>query len=75
MVPETLDYAWGFVVKDTELAGATLDIDWRPLQLTCPAGHRTEPEILDLHCSECGELAEVTGGNEFTIVDMEITRR
>lgn len=74
VVPETLDYAWGFVVKDTALADAHLDIHWVPLQITCPKGHVSEPEEVDFVCPVCGDMAEVTGGNEFTIVDIEVAR-
>ncbi|MFV8381136.1 hydrogenase maturation nickel metallochaperone HypA [Corynebacterium hindlerae] len=74
VVPETLDYAWGFVVKDTPLADAELDIHWVPLQITCSAGHVSEPQELDFTCPICGETAAVTGGNEFTIIDIEVIR-
>lgn len=74
VVPETLKYAWGFVIKDTELAGATLDIHWVPLSVTCPNGHETQLDYLDFTCPECGQPAEVTAGNEFTILDIEVAR-
>lgn len=74
IVPETLEYAWSFVVKDTPLADAELTITWVPLQITCSLGHESYPTELDFTCPTCGEIAEVTGGNEFTIIDIDVMR-
>lgn len=74
VVPETLDYAWGFVVRGTLLDAAKLHIQWVPLEITCPAGHRSNPEELDFTCPICDETAQVTAGNEFTIIDIDVAR-
>ncbi|MEJ5928367.1 hydrogenase maturation nickel metallochaperone HypA [Corynebacterium sp. H128] len=74
VVPETLEYAWGFVVKDSPLEDAELDIHWEPVRITCASGHETQLSELDFTCPTCGETAEVTSGNEFTILDIDVTR-
>ncbi|AKK02506.1 hydrogenase maturation nickel metallochaperone HypA [Corynebacterium epidermidicanis] len=74
VVPETLVYAWGFVSKGSPLEGAELDIDWVPLRVTCPNGHETTLSDIDFSCPSCGQPAEISAGNEFTIIDIDITR-
>ena len=73
VVPDTLRYAWSMVTRGTLLADAALTIDSLPVRLTCPAGHHSEVEReLDLHCPRCGKIAAIVGGEEFTIVDIEV---
>ncbi|WP_290219515.1 hydrogenase maturation nickel metallochaperone HypA [Corynebacterium atrinae] len=73
VVPDTLRYAWSMVTRGTLLAEASLSIDSLPVRLTCPAGHCSEVDgELDLHCPRCGEIAAIVGGEEFTVVDIEV---
>ena len=73
VVPDTLAHAWRFVVKDTDLGGSRLDVDWKPVVLECPAGHVAElPEPWGFDCRICGEPAKVVGGEEFRVLDIEL---
>ncbi|EIK56970.1 hydrogenase maturation nickel metallochaperone HypA [Corynebacterium diphtheriae bv. mitis] len=72
VVPETLEYAWGFVIKGTPLDGAVLETTSVPLRLRCPDGHITDDGELKFSCATCGAPAEVISGEEFTVMDIEV---
>lgn len=73
VVPETLRWAWGFVIDGTDLADAELEVEWIPLVIECANGHVTEVTgQLDLTCPECPAKTTIVGGEEFTVVDIEV---
>nr|WP_268914249.1 hydrogenase maturation nickel metallochaperone HypA [Corynebacterium uropygiale] len=74
VVPEPLAYAWEFTTAGTSLDGATLDVEWVPGRLRCPAGHESLMQgEFDVHCPRCGEVARIIGGEEFTVVDLSVS--
>ena len=73
VVPESLMYAWQFVVKGTPLDGVQLNVDWIPLVIRCDQGHiTTVKEELNLMCPKCGKTTNIMSGKEFTVVDIEV---
>lgn len=75
VVPQTLEYAWGFVIAGTPLEGAQLEVEWVPARVRCEAGHDTlidASAYLDLRCSSCDAPTRVITGEEFQVVDIEV---
>jgi hydrogenase nickel incorporation protein HypA/HybF len=70
VVPETLVYCWGIVSQNTPLAGSRLDIDYRPVVLSCQdCGRETRLNGLAiLKCAFCASPSvDVLGGEEFIV--------
>lgn len=75
VVPASLDYAWGFVIKGTPLDGAQLDVRWVPAVLRCSCGFEGEMgEEINLLCPRCLAPAEILSGEEFRVTDMDVAR-
>lgn len=73
VVPETLAYAWRFVIQDTPLHTARLQILPVPLRLQCVAGHLTEVSgELDFSCPRCDAPTHIVSGEEFRVVDIDV---
>lgn len=75
VVPATLQYAWTFTVKGTDLEAATLSIEWVDAVIRCQRGHTrvvAADAYLDLKCWECDADTHVIQGEEFTVIDIEI---
>lgn len=79
VVPDSLTYAWIFVIRGTELDGAKLHVDWIPAEIECAAGHRTRVDgerYLDLRCPNCPDgkntATRVVAGEEFRVIDLEV---
>lgn len=73
VVPETLAYAWRFVIQDTPLQSARLVILPVPLRVKCEAGHTTEVVgQLDLSCPHCDARTHIVSGEEFRVVDIDV---
>jgi hydrogenase nickel incorporation protein HypA/HybF len=75
VVPDTLEFYFGFVARDTVCEGARLEQELVPARLRC-AGCEDEWE-LDLPvfmCPRCGPAAnvEVASGNEFEVESIEV---
>ncbi|MBZ8176456.1 hydrogenase maturation nickel metallochaperone HypA [Corynebacterium poyangense] len=76
VIPETLTYAWIFTTANTALEHARLEIEWVPGQLRCPEGHESLMQgEFDVHCPVCGTVSRIIGGEEFTVVDIEVAAR
>lgn len=76
VVPETLEYAWGFVTKDGPLAGSVLNVSWVPAHVRCSHGHERTldaTQYLDVRCHECDAPTTVVAGEEFAVIDIEVT--
>lgn len=76
VVPESLDYAWGFVTKGSTLEQSELKIDWVPAKIKCSNGHQRtlDPnEYLDVRCYECDAPTSVISGEEFAVIDIDVT--
>ncbi len=73
VVPESLTYAWQFVVKGTPLDGVQLNVEWIPLVIRCEQGHTTTVrDELNLMCPVCGKSTNIMSGKEFTVMDIEV---
>lgn len=76
VVPESLEYAWGFVTKGSPMEKSEVRIDWVPAEIECSNGHRRilDPnEYLDVRCQECNAPTSVITGEEFAVVDIDVT--
>jgi hydrogenase nickel incorporation protein HypA/HybF len=73
VVPDTLDFYFGFVAQGTVCEGARLEQELMPARLRCA---RCESEwVMDLPlfvCEGCGAPAEVAGGEEFEVESIEV---
>ncbi len=74
VVPDYLQSAWGMLSRDTDAAGATLDLEMTPVTASCQecgwSGGIEPPAFV---CGECGGFSvKVIGGNEFFIKTMEV---
>jgi hydrogenase nickel incorporation protein HypA/HybF len=73
VVPDTLEFYFGFVAEGTVCEGARLDQELVPARLRCA---RCESEWeLDLPvfvCATCGSAATVVSGNEFEVESIEV---
>ena len=73
VVPDTLEFYFGFVAEGTVCEGARLDQELVPARLRCA---RCESEWeLDLPvfvCSGCGGAAETVSGDEFEVESIEV---
>jgi hydrogenase nickel incorporation protein HypA/HybF len=73
VVPDTLDFYFGFVAEGTVCEGARLEQELVPACLRCA---RCESEWeLDLPifvCASCGSAAEVVSGDEFEVESIEV---
>src|SRR5688500_1800771 len=68
VVPDTLDFYFGFVSKDTVCEGARLEQELVPARLRCSECEREWGiELPIFMCPGCGGQAEVTSGDEFEV--------
>jgi len=76
VVPAAMIHAWGFVVHNTPLAGAELEINSMPAVLACDeCGSSVElgPE-LGFTCQSCGSArTHLTSGEEFTLTAIDVS--
>lgn len=75
VVPSSLEYAWGFVTRDTALARSRLQIRWIDAVVECGDGHTTvvdATEYLSMSCSVCDQPVRVVAGNECRVRDIEV---
>ncbi len=75
VVPDTLEFYFEFVARDTVCEGARLEqqvIDAR-LRMYRGCGHEWEIEIPAFRCPECtGSDVEIASGNEFEVEAIEV---
>jgi hydrogenase nickel incorporation protein HypA/HybF len=75
VVPDTLDFYFGFVSKGTVCEGARLEQELIPARLRCAACRREwEIELPVFMCPECGPSGrvEVASGDEFEVESIEV---
>lgn len=75
VVPDTLDFYFGFVSKGTVCDGARLEQELIPARLRCAACEREwEIELPIFMCPECGPSGrvEVASGDEFEVESIEV---
>ncbi len=71
--PESLKMAWEVTVARTALAGAKLEVEYLPWQLTCPQCQRKweSPEVfVECQCGCATPLAE--GSGELTLLSLDV---
>jgi hydrogenase nickel incorporation protein HypA/HybF len=76
VVPDSLDFYFGFVSKATVCEGATLEQNLITVRLRCPScGREWGPEKPVFRCSDCdGIPATVLAGEEFAVDSIVISR-
>jgi hydrogenase nickel incorporation protein HypA/HybF len=73
VVPDTLDFYFGFVSKDTVCEGARLDQELVPARLRCRSCESEwEIDLPVFVCPDCGGQAEVASGNEFEVESIDV---
>ena len=74
VVPETLDFYFDFVARDTVCEGARLEMEILDARLRCTAcDHPWAIEVPSFRCPACSSSrAEVTSGNEFDVESIEV---
>jgi hydrogenase nickel incorporation protein HypA/HybF len=75
VVPESLQFYWGIVVRGTPHELARLELEEVAAQLACSeCRHRWEPELPVFRCARCGSSSvEVSAGAELEVeyIDVE----
>jgi len=75
VVPEAMQFAWTFVVKETSLARARLELRQLPAILVCRdcgTNARLGPE-LGFYCRACGSTdTELTSGEQFVLTAVDV---
>ena len=74
VVPELLSEAWKYVIKDTELDGATLHINRVPIRARCrECDAVTEGHDPFVRCQACGSMnLQIESGFELKITSAEL---
>ena len=74
VIPDTLEFYFGFVARGTVCEGARLEQEIIDPRLTCNScGHEWEIEIPAFRCPECGaSKVEIAAGNEFEVEAIEV---
>ena len=74
VVPETLEFYFGFVARDTVCEGARLEYEIIDARLRCnPCAKEWDIEIPAFRCPTCGGSdVEIASGNEFEVESIEV---
>ncbi len=74
VVPETLQFYFGFVSRETVCEGARLELEVIDVRLRCrPCGTEWAIEIPAFRCPTCGgSEVEIAGGDEFEVESIEV---
>jgi hydrogenase nickel incorporation protein HypA/HybF len=74
VVPDTLDFYFGFVAEGTVCEGARLEQEIVPARLECrDCGHGWELDLPVFRCPPCGTgNVEIISGNEFEVESIEV---
>lgn len=75
VVPDSLDFYFGIVARDTLCEGARLDVQYVPARLSCPGCEREwqVEQFPDFRCPECRQGGvEVISGNEFEVESIDV---
>ena len=71
VVPDTLEFYFGFVTRGTLCEGARLELQVVRARLAC-CEREWEAELLDFRCPACGGAAPVVAGNELEVESIEV---
>ncbi|HEY2601137.1 MAG TPA: hydrogenase maturation nickel metallochaperone HypA [Thermoleophilaceae bacterium] len=73
VVPDTLEFYFGFVSKGTVCEGARLEQELIPARVRCdPCGREWEIDMPIFRCPGCGGAAEVASGSEFEVESIDV---
>jgi hydrogenase nickel incorporation protein HypA/HybF len=74
VVPDTLEFYFGFVSRGTVCEGARLEQELVPAVLRCRGCERSwELDFPDFRCMSCGRAdVEVVSGEEFEVESIEV---
>jgi len=74
VVPDTLDFYFGFVAQGTVCEGARLEQELVPARVRCgPCEREWELDMPIFHCETCGGTdIEVLSGEEFEVESIEV---
>jgi hydrogenase nickel incorporation protein HypA/HybF len=73
VVPDTLDFYFGFVAQGTVCEGARLEQELVPARLRCEAcASEWEMDLPLFVCDACGTAASVIAGDEFEVESIEV---
>ena len=74
VVPESLEFYFGFVAQGTVCEGAALELEAVPGRLACTAcGHEWELEEPVFWCPACASSdVRIVGGNELEVESIEV---
>jgi hydrogenase nickel incorporation protein HypA/HybF len=73
VVPDTLDFYFGFVAEGTVCEGARLEQELVVARLGCGrCGHEWDMDLPLFVCATCGSAATVVSGNEFEVESIEV---
>ena len=73
VVPQTLDFYFGFVGAGTVCEGARLEQELVAVRLGCSAcDHEWDTEVPHFRCPRCAGQARVISGEEFEVVSIEV---
>jgi hydrogenase nickel incorporation protein HypA/HybF len=73
VVPDTLDFYFGFVAQGTLCEGARLEQELIPAVVRCGACDRQwEIDMPIFRCPDCGSAAEVVSGGEFEVESIDV---
>src|ERR1700749_4807128 len=72
VVPDTLDFYFEFVARDTVCEGARLEQELIPARVRCdPCGREWDIDMPIFRCPGCGGAAGVVSGNEFEVESID----
>ena len=74
VVPDTLEFYFGFVARDTVCEGARLEQELVPAALRCgDCDHTWEVDFPVFRCPACGSAgADIETGDEFEVESIEV---
>lgn len=74
VVPDSLEFYFGIVGRDTVCEGATLELELVPGRLRCePCQYEWELELPLFRCPHCFQTeVDVLSGNEFQVESIEV---
>ena len=71
VVPESLEFYFGFVTRDTGCEGARLELIEVPARLRC-CGQEWQMDFPDFRCAACGGAARIVAGDELEVESIEV---
>ena len=73
VVPESLDFYWGIVSRDTVCEGARLEQELVAARLRCERCDREwQVDVPAFRCAACGASADVVAGQELEVESIDV---